>query len=113
MEHPQVDTFNFAHYKTVHHFLFSDLYDWAGQIRTVNISKKGALFCPAEEIEQRAEAIFGRLKACTYYRGLPHHEFVEETVDFYCATNELHPLPRRHREDATGVSRPVNPKRGL
>lgn len=91
-EHPQVNSFDFVHYKVVHHFLFSDLYDWAGQIRTVNISKKGTRFCLAEEIEHRAGAIFGRLKACNYYRGLPHHEFVEEIVDFYCATNELHPF---------------------
>ena len=92
MEHPVMDSFDFAHYKTVHQFLFSDLYDWAGQIRTVNISKKGTRFCPAEEIERRADLIFGRLKACNYYRGLPRDEFVGEIVDFYCATNELHPF---------------------
>ena len=88
-QHPLEGAFDFAHYKAVHHFLFSDLYDWAGQIRTVNISKKGTRFCPAEEIEQRAELIFGRLKACNYFWGLPHDEFVEEIVDFYCAINEL------------------------
>ena len=92
MEPPTMDSFDFPHYKTVHQFLFSDLYNWAGQIRTVNISKKGTRFCPAEEIEQRAELIFGRLKACNCYRGLPRDEFVEEIVDFYCATNELHPF---------------------
>ena len=91
-QNPLEGGFDFAHYKAVHHFLFSDLYDWAGQIRTVNISKKGTRFCPAEEIEQRADLIFGRLKACNCYRDLPHDEFVEEIVDFYCATNELHPF---------------------
>ena len=91
-QHPLEGAFDFAHYMAVHHFLFSDLYDWAGQIRTVNISKKGTRFCSAEEIEQRADLIFERLKACNYYRGLPHDEFVEEIVDFYCATNELHPF---------------------
>ena len=91
-QHPLEGGFDFAHYKAIHQFLFSDLYDWAGQIRTVNISKKGTHFCPAEEIDQRAELIFGRLKACNYYRGLPRDEFVGEIVDFYCATNELHPF---------------------
>ena len=28
MEHPKADSFDFTHYKAVHHFLFSDLYDW-------------------------------------------------------------------------------------
>lgn len=40
-QHPLEGSFDFAHYKAIHHFLFSDLYDWAGQVRTVNISKKG------------------------------------------------------------------------
>lgn len=41
MNAPKCETFDFEHYKAIHQFLFSDLYDWAGQIRTVNISKKG------------------------------------------------------------------------
>ena len=40
-QHPLEGVFDFAHDKAIHYFLFSDLYDWAGQVRTVNISKKG------------------------------------------------------------------------
>ena len=29
-EQPLEGAFDFAHYKAIHHFLFSDLYDWAG-----------------------------------------------------------------------------------
>ena len=35
----------------IHKYLFEDLYDWAGQIRTVNISKKGTNFVDKNEIE--------------------------------------------------------------
>lgn len=45
-EHPLAGAFDFSHYRAIHHFLFSDLYDWAGQIRTVNISKKARPFAP-------------------------------------------------------------------
>lgn len=86
------ETFDFAHYKAIHRFLFSDLYDWAGQVRTVNISKKGTSFIDAEHIEEQAALIFRRLKACRCFCGLPHDKFVEEIVDFYCATNILHPF---------------------
>ncbi len=89
---PQADSFDFAHYKAIHHFLFSDLYDWAGEVRTVDISKKGTKFTPAEDIESQAELIFKRLKECNFFKGLPHDEFVEEIVDFYCVTNALHPF---------------------
>ena len=31
---PQATTFDFDHYKAIHRFLFSDLYEWAGEVRT-------------------------------------------------------------------------------
>lgn len=89
---PKADDFGFEHYKAVHRFLFSDLYDWAGKVRTVNIGKKGTQFTPAEQIGSQAEQIFKRLKECRFFKGLPHDEFVTEIVDFYCVTNSLHPF---------------------
>ena len=55
---PQAATFDFDHYKAIHRFLFSDLYEWAGEVRTVNISKKGTQFTPAENIESQAQLDF-------------------------------------------------------
>lgn len=89
---PQSKDFNFDHYKAIRHFLFSDLYDWASKARIINISKKGTHFTPAENIEEQAELIFNRLQKLNYFKGLPHNEFVEEIVDFYCVTNDLHPF---------------------
>lgn len=89
---PLSATFDFEHYKSIHRFLFSDLYDWAGKIRTVNMSKKGTQFTPAEDIEQQATLVFNRLWECNFFKGLSHHEFVTEIVDFYCSTNTLHPF---------------------
>ena len=89
---PQSTTFDFGHYKEIHRFLFSDLYEWAGEVRTVNISKKGTQFTSAEHIESQAKLIFDRLRDCGYFKGLPRDEFVEELVDFYCVTNALHPF---------------------
>jgi cell filamentation protein len=36
---------DFIHYKAVHHHLFQDVYQWAGLVRTVRISKGGNPFC--------------------------------------------------------------------
>lgn len=88
----KVEDLDFAHYKAVHRFRFSDLCDWAGEVCTVNISKKGTRFTPAEQIESHAEKIFRRLGEHNFFKGLSHDEFVEEIVDFYCVTNSLHPL---------------------
>ena len=84
--------FDFEHYKSIHHFFLSDLYDLAGEVRTVDISKKGTRFTPASNVEKRAELIFKRLKERNYFKGLDHKEFVDEIVDFYCNTNALHPF---------------------
>ena len=89
---PYKGSFDFDHYKALHKFLFDELYDWAGKVRTVNISKKGTQFCPCEQIEERAYLIFRRLKEMNYFKGLEKITFVSEVVDFYCATNELHPF---------------------
>ena len=90
-QHPIQGAFDFDHYKQIHQFLFCDLYDWAGQVRTANISKKGTAFVPVEEIEPCAEACFTRMKAfCP--DGLSHRELAEEVADFYHTVNMLHPF---------------------
>lgn len=91
-EKPLAGEFDFSHYKAIHRFLFSALYDWAGEICRVDISKKGTVFCPAAEIEDRAEKIFKRLKAHNFFMDLPKDDFVDEITDFYCVTNALHPF---------------------
>ncbi|WP_337869575.1 hypothetical protein [Hominilimicola sp.] len=52
---------NFGFYKNLHRYIFYDIYEWAGMIRTVNMSKKGTKFCSADKIEERGQRIFNRL----------------------------------------------------
>jgi fido (protein-threonine AMPylation protein) len=33
------------HYRAIHHHLFQDVYEWAGDFGTVRISKDGSMFC--------------------------------------------------------------------
>ncbi len=37
---PVKGEFDIVHYKAIHKFLFEDLYDWAGEFRRINLSKK-------------------------------------------------------------------------
>ena len=92
LKKPGMNSFDFPHYKAIHRFLFSDLYSWSGETRTINFTKKGTRFCPVDEIDRRASEIFGRLRSKNYLTGLPHDRFVEELTDLYCVTNELHPF---------------------
>ena len=89
---PKTATFDFDHYRAIHQFLFSDLYEWAGEVRAVDISKKGTSFVSAECIKDQAGLIFKRLQDINCFKGLSRGEFIEEIVDFYCVTNMLHPF---------------------
>ena len=89
---PLCDTFDFAHYCAIHRYLFAELYEWAGKLRSINISKKGTQFCPVKELPRVATAIFDRLAEKRFLKNLSREEFVLEIVDFYERTNELHPF---------------------
>lgn len=91
-EHPINGNFDFDHYKAIHKFIFEDLYNWAGQKRTVNISKKGTDFVNAQDIDEMSDKIFSRLKNLNYFQNQDFETFVENIVDFYCTTNMLHPF---------------------
>ena len=95
-QHPISGAFDFEHYKAIHRFLFEDIYSWAGQIRTVDMTKKGTSFTKASDIERNAAACFNRLQSMNFFTDLRFQDFVEEIVDFYCTTNILHPFREGH-----------------
>jgi cell filamentation protein len=52
------DTLSVDTLKEVHKTLFGTLYDWAGEFRTVRISKGGSSFCYPEYIATNLEGVF-------------------------------------------------------
>lgn len=89
---PISEEFDLEHYKSIHRFIFEDLYDWAGEFRQVDISKKGTSFCSAEQLETTAKNCFSRLKNNNFFLDLDKEEFIDAIVDFYRVTNMLHPF---------------------
>ena len=92
LESPLSDTFDFEHYKAIHRFLFNDLYDWAGKLRTTNMSKKGTSFCSVSELETSCNNCFNYLLDNKCFVDLKRDDFIEAITDFYCTTNILHPF---------------------
>ena len=88
---PVQGEFDFEHYKQLHHFLFCDIYDWAGQIRDINLSKKGTDFVSADQIDACAKSCFQRLQSFRAEE-LSQRELAEEVADFYHTINMLHPF---------------------
>lgn len=81
---------DFAHYCAVHHHLFQDVYEWAGQPRTVRISKGGNPFCFPENIEGQANKLFAELKAANFFQGFSTGTFAEKSAHFLAELNAIH-----------------------
>ena len=79
-------------YKRLHKLIFGDLYDWAGTVRTINISKKGTVFCDHNEIDELGKMKFQRLQLQNYLCDLPREDFITEVTELYHELNMLHPF---------------------
>lgn len=100
---------DFEYYKKIHWILFKDIYDWAGSIRTIDISKRGTSFCKYSEIEILGSKRFERLCFDNYLLDMPFEKFTDEFTDLYVDLNYLHPFRegngRTHRLFLTLLSR--------
>jgi len=90
-ENPINDNFGFDHFKKIHNFLFCDLYEWAGQVRTVDISKKRTRFLDAASIEHIAKKCFSKVEN-GYFANLPFDKFARRIAEFYNDVNYIHPF---------------------
>ena len=90
-ETPIDDDFGFEHFKKIHEFLLCDLYEWAGQVRTVDISKKRTKFLDAASIESIGTKCFAKVRE-GYFENLSFDEFVKRIAEFYNDVNYIHPF---------------------
>jgi cell filamentation protein len=84
--------FDAAHYCKVHHHLFQDVYEWAGQYRTVRTSKGGNAFCYPEHIPQQTENLFQTIRGGGAFFGKSGQEFVGAAARFLGELNAIHPF---------------------
>ena len=83
--------YDLAHLRAYHRFIFGDVYDWAGELRTVSIAK-GSVFCLPQHLESYGADIFGRLAAADWLRGLAREAFITGLAGFLADVNALHPF---------------------
>ena len=91
LNNPIPGRFDFNHLKAIHKYLFQDIYDWTGEVRTVDIAK-GNLFCRCLAIDSEAERIFSELKAEKYLKDLAAGEIAERLAYYLAEINALHPF---------------------
>lgn len=80
------------HYKAVHRHLFQDVYSWAGQFRTVSISKDGSTFCYPANIVREMNLLFDGLRRRKHLKDAPIAEFIPQAAHFLAELNAIHPF---------------------
>jgi cell filamentation protein len=61
--------FDLSHLQSIHRHLFQDVYDWAGQVRTVELSKGGDQFMFRHYIHTGIADIHRRIVKVDYFKG--------------------------------------------
>jgi cell filamentation protein len=78
--------------RAIHKHMFQDVYSWAGQFRTVNISKSGPPFAASAFIEPALEGILRKLSEETYLQGTDTGSFAFRAGFFLGEINAVHPF---------------------
>lgn len=88
-ENPVQGNFNFKHLQAIHKALFSDIYEWAGKPRTVDIAK-GNMFCKPQYIESFADEIFRDIIQNNYLIDAPENLVFSKLARYMGDINALH-----------------------
>lgn len=86
-------TYDAAHLQAIHQHLFKDLYDWAGQFRTVPMGKNHQAFDTpgAEQFTQRLEHVTATVQGTDWQRQ-DKIGFAETLSEVYANINQAHPF---------------------
>ena len=83
--------FDLQHLMDIHKYIFQDIYDWAGEIRWVNIAK-GNMFCNYPFIEANAENLFRKLKQEKYLKETSENDMPLRLAYYLSEINVIHPF---------------------
>ncbi|MBD1387831.1 Fic family protein [Neiella sp. HB171785] len=85
-----LEDFDLAHLQKLHHHLFQDLYTWAGNIRTVDISKGETRFCNCQLIEKNASKLLSQIPLLVNLTSTS--EQIKLLAELFCELNVIHPF---------------------
>lgn len=84
--------YNLEYMQKLHRQLFSDLYAWAGELRSVDIFKGGTRFCNCGRMIAESQKLFNRLEREDWLANLTKEEFCDKLAEYYCEFNMIHPF---------------------
>ena len=96
-QQPLAGGFDLAHLQAIHRCLFGDVYEWAGQLRTIDIAKGGNAFAHHTYIAVAAAPIFAALAREKHLEGLAPPAFSARAAHYLGEVNALHPFREGNR----------------
>lgn len=86
-------TVDLVELKKIHKALFGKIYDWAGELRIVDIRKGSEeYFLSYKYLENGAKFIFERIAEEKYLKEINREDFVKRLAYFYEQVNFIHPF---------------------
>lgn len=86
-------TFDLPHLQALHRQLFQDVYEWAGDLRTVGLAKGGGeSFVPPDDIWRPVDHVVQRIRESDYLRALEEDRIAHEVAYLYDYLNFAHPF---------------------
>ena len=95
IEAPISGRIDIAHLKAIRRHIFQDVFEWAGEFRTVDLSKNGHLFGRSAFLESALDQIFRKLAEENYLARLAADNFADRAAYYLSELNAAHPEPRR------------------
>lgn len=87
-----IGNFDLSHLRAIHRHLFQDVYDWAGELRTVEIFKSGSQFQFLRYIQTGMADVHRRIVEQNYLRGLSPQAFALTAGEIMGDVNYVHPF---------------------
>ena len=86
-ESPVRGGFDSAHLQAIHHHIFQDIYDWAGELRTID---NGNL--PASQVEKSIDSVLDRLSRENHLKGLSAEEWAHSASAYLYDIGAIQPF---------------------
>ena len=79
--------FDSAHLQDIHHHLYQDLYDWAGELRSIDAHN-----VPASQVEKSLDSVLDRLSRENHLKGLSTEEWAGSASTYLYDLGTIQPF---------------------
>jgi len=86
-ESPVRGGFDSAHLQAIHHHIFQDIYDWAGELRTIDNGD-----VPASQVEKSIDSVLDRLSRENHLKGLSAEEWAHSASAYLYDLGAIQPF---------------------